>query len=319
MSRPDGGFALVPVLWAMALLTFVALLMTRSTALDVRIANSITRNAQARELADGLAQIVALQLAALQTPSRSSSAARSNGVPVTCRIGEAVASIIVLEAAGQINLNLAPRPMLEQLLRGIGLSNAEALGLAGAIVDFRDGDDAPVEGGAEAAAYSLAGLKHGPKNAPFESIGELEQVLGMTPEIYARLRPLVTIYSSVAGIDPKVASDAVMNAITGGVFAAGESGRDPSALALAAGIPSDFFYLGARTRGSPRAPLPVYSIAINVQMDGTGWYARQAIMQTAGGSETAPKFLEWNQLQVPSPPVTTSQSPDCLGLIASWR
>jgi len=310
---------LIPVLWAMALLTFVAFLMTRNALLDTRFATNLTGNAQARELADGLAQITALQLAALQTQSRSLPASQGNGAPVNCRIGEAVASIVVQEAAGQINLNLAARPMLEQLLRGIGLANAEAFRLAGAIVDFRDADDAPVEGGAETAAYGLAGLTHGPKNAPFESVGELEQVLGVTPEIYARLRPLVTVYSSVGGIDSRVASDAVMSAITGGAFVPGESVRDPSALASAAGIPSDFFFLGARTRGSPRAPLPVYSITVDVRMNGAGWYTRHAVVQPASGGEAAPKFLEWDRIQPGNRPVATFQLADCLSLISNWR
>ena len=53
--------------------------------------------------------------------------------------------------------------------------------------------------GAEEAAYRAAGLPWGPKNAPFETVEELQQVLGMTADIYKRVAPSLTTYSGEAG------------------------------------------------------------------------------------------------------------------------
>ena len=43
--------------------------------------------------------------------------------------------------------------------------------------------------GAEAPDYQAAGSKYVPTNAPFESVGELQRVLGVTPALMARIAP----------------------------------------------------------------------------------------------------------------------------------
>ena len=59
-----------------------------------------------------------------------------------------------------------------------------AAALVDAIVDFRDEDDLHCLQGAEDRDYADAGLPRGAKDAAFEAVEELQQVLGMTREIY---------------------------------------------------------------------------------------------------------------------------------------
>ena len=56
-----------------------------------------------------------------------------------------------------------------------------------------------------AAAVEQAGLPFGSKDAPFERIEELQQVLGMTPALYEGLTRLLTVSSGAGGINPMLA------------------------------------------------------------------------------------------------------------------
>ncbi|HEY0180742.1 MAG TPA: type II secretion system minor pseudopilin GspK, partial [Dokdonella sp.] len=76
-----------------------------------------------------------------------------------------------------------------------GLSLDQAQALAAAVMDWRDADDDASPNGAEIAEYKAAGLSYGPKNAPFDTVSELQQVLGMNYALYERLEPTLTIYS----------------------------------------------------------------------------------------------------------------------------
>ena len=67
--------------------------------------------------------------------------------------------------------------------------------------------------GAEAIDYEALNL-NGPKNAPFEAVDELRQVLGMTPEVHEAVRSLVTVYSSGTDVDVTVAPEGVLRALS---------------------------------------------------------------------------------------------------------
>ena len=76
----------------------------------------------------------------------------------------------------------------------------EALRLAAAIIDWRDADELPRPDGAESLYYRRAHLPL-PRNGPIETLGELTRVRGMTDDLYACVRPMLTVYSGSAGVD----------------------------------------------------------------------------------------------------------------------
>ena len=129
-----------------------------------------------------------------------------DGRSVACRIPGATMVITAQDVGGLIDLNTAPQDLLALMFVSVGVARDEATRLAAAIIDFRDADDTPVSGGAEIAEYRAAGLPFGPKNAPFAAVNELDQVFGMSAEIVARIRGLVTVSSSSRGIDMNVAN-----------------------------------------------------------------------------------------------------------------
>ncbi len=84
--------------------------------------------------------------------------------------------------------------------------------LAAAIYDWRTAADAPSPNGAKLPQYQAAGLAYGPPGLPFGSVGEVGLVLGMTPEVMARLAPELSVWTD-GDPNPVAASPAVRAAL----------------------------------------------------------------------------------------------------------
>src|SRR5581483_173179 len=98
--------------------------------------------------------------------------------------------------SGRIDLNSAAEQLLKNLLRTSGgVDDDAAAHIVDAMLDWRDADDIKRPNGAEAADYEAAGLKYKPSNAPFETVAELQRVMGMTPEVYARIADSLTVHT----------------------------------------------------------------------------------------------------------------------------
>jgi len=131
-------------------------------------------------------------------------------------VGDGNCSIIVTEENGKLNLNLLKdkhgtlnRTRIDQLLRLIDLLNKDCAGqphigygLVPSIIDWTDSDDKVTclpfikheSLGAESGYYGGLDTPYRCKNKPFESIGEMLLIKGVTPEIFDRLRDYVTVY-----------------------------------------------------------------------------------------------------------------------------
>src|SRR5690606_22186526 len=122
--------------------------------------------------------------------------------------------IEAIDESGKVDLNAADVDLLSRLFVTVGVDQADATAIAAAIADWRDSDDLyQPQGGAEDPSYASAGLPWGAKDAPFDTVAEVEQVLGMTPAIYAKVAPLLTVYSGQARPDPNFAAAEVLQAL----------------------------------------------------------------------------------------------------------
>jgi general secretion pathway protein K len=205
------GMVLVIVLWIVTLLAVMAGGFAYSMRVETRLATSAVERAQARALAEaGVAYALAWQL---DTDPEMQKKWPPNGDPHDWEFGGGRIRISVEDAAGRISLNNADPQLLRKVLIGIGVAEANVENLMAAIADWRDQDDQTQPGGAESAEYRSAG-RVGPKNAPFESVEELQQVIGIDRDTAQRLAGLATI-SMVSGINPQLASFAVLRAATG--------------------------------------------------------------------------------------------------------
>jgi general secretion pathway protein K len=305
--RPeDRGFVLVSVLWLLALLTLVALALMTAARLDVRAAGQMVRHAEAEALADGLTRLVALRLGDRDRRPLSEARIATDGSPLHCSHQHASVEIAVTDAGGLIDLNAASQPLLEWVLLRRGVASGQARSIAAAIVDFRDADDLPNgPEGAESAAYQAAGLKHAPKNAAFESVTELDQVLGMTPRLLSRLRTVVTVYGRQPGIDAAQAPHELVVSYPEGDSAAAISSGSPAPMP----IPSEF-------RMSSKGL--AYRVVVRASTDRGGRFAREAVIEPARTEPLGYRVREWtvapSDVAPPADPSSENRQP-CLQVL----
>jgi general secretion pathway protein K len=97
----------------------------------------------------------------------------------------------------RLNLNTAPGDVLQRLfeLAG-GLTEHDAEALSEAVQDWRDEDDRERSHGAEGIYYRSRSGGYDCKDGPFENLEELLLVRGVTPALFAKLEPYLTVYGS---------------------------------------------------------------------------------------------------------------------------
>lgn len=193
MAR-ERGFALLIVLWTMALLAFIGTHITSEGRGAAQLAQNLRGAAMAEAAADG-----AVQAAIFHVLDPSRARWRADGAPHELRlpggVAGAVADIRITDEAGRLNPNTAPAELLAALLRALGVSLQDAVGIANAMVVWRTPGEQPEQPGPRAAQYRIAGRSYGPPGEPFQSLDEIGLVLGMTPDILARLVPFLSLYN----------------------------------------------------------------------------------------------------------------------------
>ena len=204
------GAALLLVLWLVALLTALVgayALTARIEALQGRVGS---RGAMAQEIARAGMEYALVRVADRNPETHW----QPNGRAYAWRFDGHDVQVRIIDETGKVDLNQADVPLLSRLMQVLGEPPDASDALAAAIVDWRDADDLgqPV-GGAEDGDYAAAGRPYGAKVAPFETIAELEQVLGMTPDLYARLEPFLTLYSGRGQPDATYAQGPVLVAM----------------------------------------------------------------------------------------------------------
>ncbi len=142
-----------------------------------------------------------------------------DGRPYAWEFGDATLDITLVDENGKIDLNQADPPLLTAFFQLLGteqdpIDQERAARLASAILDWRDPDSlTQPNGGGEDEDYAAAERPYGAKDASFESVAELEQVLGMTPGLFARAAPHLTVYSGRTRPDPAFATSQVLQAM----------------------------------------------------------------------------------------------------------
>ena len=118
-------------------------------------------------------------------------------------LGEGTIGIVVEDEERKININRLVLPngnaaddqKLAVFRRLLEILEIDPL-LADAVVDWIDNDDTPRVGSAESAFYLSRPFPYQAKNDFLDTVDELRLVRGVTPEVFEKLRPFVTVYSS---------------------------------------------------------------------------------------------------------------------------
>ena len=180
------GFALLIVLWSMVLLSLLFARLVSAGRSEAEIAFNLRAAAQRQAQADGVLYSVIFSLLGRANHWPADGAAHRIRLPA------AVASISIENLDGRINPNTASPALLNALLSRVGADATTARNASQAIADWRSPD---AQGVFEAPQYLGAGLSYTPAGSPFQSIGELGLVLGMTPGLLAKLAPHLSLYN----------------------------------------------------------------------------------------------------------------------------
>jgi general secretion pathway protein K len=121
--------------------------------------------------------------------------------------------VSVQDELGKIDLNQAEPSILVGLLQSAGLEYDAAASLADKIVDWRTETPLKHLNGAKVQEYRAVGSDFQPRNGPFQSVDELLLVMDMTPELFRRIEPALTVYSGRQVIDPQVAPREALRAL----------------------------------------------------------------------------------------------------------
>lgn len=210
------AIALVSVLWVLMLLSLIVVNISATSRIELKRSANLVEAARVRQVTDAA---VNWALWSLMQPNTANWLA--DGSWRLLELDEVQVQVAITDEHGKIDLNNANPLLLQGLFEAVGIEGVEAQALSDAIQDWRDTDLLKRLYGAENEEYKAAGLS-GPADRPFERLEELKQVLGMTPELYEKVRPALTLNSNHGGINPLVASRLALMALPGVSEAAAE-------------------------------------------------------------------------------------------------
>ena len=226
---------------------------------------------------------------------------RADGTVYAWALGGVEVRISIQDESGKIDLNGAA----DELLRGLFLAaewidpddEIAALGdrdvdaLVDAVRDYADEDDLTRLNGAEDRDYAEAGLPWDAKDAPFEAVEELQQVLGMTSLLYEAVAPALTVHTGQKGIDASVAPRAVLLALPGTDAAGVES-----YLSARAGVPEGTGPTFVQAESfATRSRSRFFTVRAESRLDSGAIFVREAVVSLGGGRQQPYRLLSWKR------------------------
>ena len=283
-ATSEHGFVIVAVLWIIAALSALAMIF----------ALYLSNSAQALAVSDAGLQAEALVSASIELTAYQLSLAGDKERPLQgsfhYRLDNAETLVSFVSETARIDLNLAPKDLLANLLSGLGAGPEDADRYADRIIGWRTPPKADAADG-EGALYRAAGLTYSPRQAPFAHANELALVLGLPPALVERALPFVTVFSGQPKIDPLVAPPEVIAALPGMTpsglkeFLGERPGlpRDPAAVATA---------LGPAQAGATIEKSDFFRILTTIKFD-NGRQTSSEVVIKLGGEADPYRVLSW--------------------------
>lgn len=217
MKKSERGAALLSVLLLVAVMAVLAASALERLKLSTALAANGAALDQARaygHAAETLALIRIGDLAA-RDPARTTLAGNWNGQRFNLPIPGGIATARVRDGGNcfnlnsvaqgqvptQLNANPAGIAQFAALMEVLQVERDVAARVAAALADWVDADTVPAPGGAEDDYYRGLAVPYMAANAWLEDVSELRAVAGVTPELYARIRPWICALP-VAALSP---------------------------------------------------------------------------------------------------------------------
>lgn len=209
--KKNKGVALILVLWVTVLLTVIAGSFSLSARVEGTQAKIVFDTTKARYLAEAGLHRAVYELRNPDPDARWVADGRTYHV----EFAGAKIEISIIDETGKIDINLASNELLIGLFASLGMSEEDATMLTERVVDWRDNDNVAGINGAEDEDYEAEGYKYGAKDALFDTVPELQQVMGIDYDMYRRLEPAITVYSGSRDINIAFAPPEALVALDG--------------------------------------------------------------------------------------------------------
>ena len=263
-SRED-GFVLIAVIWIAGLLAVTATAFLSLTTSQIFLARNVAESQILDGAASGMATLASYELAQSNSAQKSpvwQSCVWNADITVTFRIQD---------QGGLADLNTANPDLMLALLSGLTRNPARARNIYQEMQDFKDPDQVSSTGGEEPAHYD--GKSYGPKNAPFETPFELDQIPSIDNDEFVALQNFVTVQSQQSGLDLIIAPKQLEGLLKAGIVA----GVDVQKF----NIPS---------------PARIYAIDAIARRKGGGTFQRRTVINLLRQPEKPFAILEWRRV-----------------------
>ena len=280
----EEGIALVAVLWVISILSLIATAILTSTSFSYRMSRNAWSHVEAQAAADAAISRGILGMLDKRPDLRW----RIDGTTYNFAFGEWQARIRIEDEFGKIDINEADGALLKRLFVASDVPDEAASALANRILDWRK--QVSLQRPTATQTAPDAQRHYRLRNGPFQSLDEMKLVVGMTPGLFERLRPAITVYSGRPLIDTATASKTVLMAYLGidEENAAKEVARRASSAANAGGglARNDKLDPALQTFGH------AFSIEANVARDNLH-ETRRAVVLLTGDADRPYLVFDW--------------------------
>ena len=203
----ERGAALLTVLLLVAVMAVIAAAALERLTLATRLTANAAAADQARAYAAAAESVALLRIGDLVAaqPGKTTLQGGWHGAPQSVPVPGGVAIVRATDSgncfnlnsvvAGESEANLAVRPVgvtqFQALMQLLGIDSRVAQSVAAATADWIDSDSVPQPGGAEDETYVRMDVPYRTANRFMVDASELRAVAGVTPAIYAALRPWI--------------------------------------------------------------------------------------------------------------------------------
>lgn len=207
VRQSERGAALLTVLLLVAVMSALSVVALERLRLSTRLAANSAAIDQARAYAMGTEAMAldSIGLLAGRETGMTTLVGGWHGQPFAVPWPGGIVTATLTDGGNCFNLNSVAEGVLAgnyaarevgirqfvALMQTLGIQPADARRVAASLVDWIDGDATPNPDGAEDDYYAQAAIPYRTGNTILGDVSELRAVAGVTPEIYARLRPWI--------------------------------------------------------------------------------------------------------------------------------
>lgn len=203
----ERGYALVSVIWILSALAIAVSAITIFTTNSISV---LTLNND--KVSSDAAVMAGLEYAALKILQTKPDKPTKGDYDLKLKSGSV--QTLWKGETGRVDINTGPPKLITQILIHSGANEAQASAWTTAILKRRQNKDQTQPPPQQQGQQAVGAQSNPQQTKLFRNIGELADV-GIPANIIKRIKPLITVFSGKAQIDPRLASSDLLSLLPG--------------------------------------------------------------------------------------------------------